>query len=78
MPIFRIHPQFNYLYQIRWNNYDRAAKKDWSLEQQNRWYNAARHFNDIVTREKMQIWTQLEPGTALSKYWFGHDLLQEV
>ncbi|KAJ1716407.1 trimethyllysine dioxygenase TmlH [Aspergillus flavus] len=65
MPIFRIHPQFNYLYQIRWNNYDRAAKKDWSLEQQNRWYNAARHFNDIVTREKMQIWTQLEPGTAL-------------
>ncbi|KAE8333103.1 hypothetical protein BDV39DRAFT_188642 [Aspergillus sergii] len=65
MPIFRIHPQFNYLYQIRWNNYDRAAKKDWNLDQQNRWYNAARHFNDIVTREKTQIWTQLEPGTAL-------------
>ncbi|OGM42893.1 trimethyllysine dioxygenase TmlH [Aspergillus bombycis] len=65
MPIFKIHSQFNYLYQIRWNNYDRAAKKDWTLEEQNRWYNAARHFNDIITREKMQIWTQLEPGTAL-------------
>ncbi|KNG84650.1 trimethyllysine dioxygenase TmlH [Aspergillus nomiae NRRL 13137] len=65
MPIFKIHPQFNYLYQIRWNNYDRAAKKDWTVEEQNRWYNAARHFNDIITREKMQIWTQLEPGTAL-------------
>ncbi|KAE8411079.1 hypothetical protein BDV36DRAFT_289052 [Aspergillus pseudocaelatus] len=65
MPIFKIHPQFNYLYQIRWNNYDRAAKKDWTLGEQNRWYNAARHFNDIITRENMQIWTQLEPGTAL-------------
>ncbi|KAE8372066.1 trimethyllysine dioxygenase TmlH [Aspergillus bertholletiae] len=65
MPIFKIHPQYNYLYQIRWNNYDRSAKKDWTLDQQNRWYNAASHFNHIISRKKVQIWTQLEPGTAL-------------
>ncbi|KAE8390357.1 P-loop containing nucleoside triphosphate hydrolase protein [Aspergillus alliaceus] len=64
-PVFKNHPSFRTLYQIRWNNYDRAAKRDWSTEEQNRWYNAARHFDNIITRKSMQLWTQLEPGTAL-------------
>ncbi|KAH1623830.1 hypothetical protein KXW75_004836 [Aspergillus fumigatus] len=64
-PVFKIHPELNRLYQIRWNNYDRAAKRNWGLKEQNRWYNAARHFNNIIQRPNVEIWTQLQPGTAL-------------
>lgn len=52
---------------VRWNNYDRAPKSDWNLKQQKAWYDAARHWNEIIKRPEMEIWTQLEPGTALSK-----------
>lgn len=61
------HRGLNRLYQVRWNNYDRAPKMDWSLKQQTEWYRAAGHWNSIITRKDMEIWTQLEPGTALSK-----------
>ncbi|KAF7176787.1 hypothetical protein CNMCM7691_003947 [Aspergillus felis] len=64
-PVFKIHPELSRLYQVRWNNYDRAAKRDWGLKEQNRWYNAARHFNNIIQRPGVEIWTQLQPGTAL-------------
>ncbi|KAL4780931.1 hypothetical protein BJX76DRAFT_27933 [Aspergillus varians] len=65
-PVFKTHPQFkNQLYQIRWNNYDRAVKWDWRVDEQEAWYKAARHFNEIIQRPNMEIWTQLEPGTAL-------------
>ncbi|KAL2843646.1 P-loop containing nucleoside triphosphate hydrolase protein [Aspergillus pseudoustus] len=64
-PVFNWHSDMNYLYQIRWNNYDRAAKWNWTVEQQWRWYEAARHFDEILRRPEMEIWTQLEPGTAI-------------
>ncbi|GES60743.1 trimethyllysine dioxygenase TmlH [Aspergillus terreus] len=64
-PVVKVHKELNRIYQIRWNNYDRAAKRDWDLHRQNRWYNAAHHWNNIITRPNMEIWTQLEPGTAL-------------
>ncbi|KAF7122821.1 hypothetical protein CNMCM5793_000931 [Aspergillus hiratsukae] len=64
-PVFKIHPDLMRLYQVRWNNYDRAAKRNWGLKEQNRWYNAARHFNNIIQRPSVEIWTQLQPGTAL-------------
>ncbi|RHZ61936.1 uncharacterized protein CDV56_107236 [Aspergillus thermomutatus] len=64
-PVFKIHPELSRLYQVRWNNYDRAAKRNWGLKEQNRWYNAARHFNNIIQRPGVEIWTQLQPGTAL-------------
>lgn len=67
--VLRAHAQFKHrLYQVRWNNYDRAVKWNWSLEEQEAWYKAAKHFNDIIHREDMEIWTQLQPGTALSKF----------
>lgn len=66
-PVFNLHSQYRRLFQIRWNNYDRAAKTDWSIEQQMKWYDAAHTFNEIIHRPEMQLWTQLEPGTALSK-----------
>ncbi|KAL4975059.1 hypothetical protein BDW66DRAFT_138441 [Aspergillus desertorum] len=64
--VLRAHAQFKHrLYQVRWNNYDRAVKWNWSLEEQEAWYKAAKHFNEIIHREDMEIWTQLQPGTAL-------------
>ena len=66
-PVLKRHAQLNRLYQVRWNNYDRAAKSDWNYEEQSKWYTAARHWNEIINRKDMEIWTQLEPGTALSK-----------
>ncbi|KAH8422822.1 putative trimethyllysine dioxygenase TmlH [Aspergillus melleus] len=64
-PVFGLHPQHQRLFQIRWNNYDRAAKTDWNMAEQIKWYEAARAFNDIIHRQQLQLWTQLEPGTAL-------------
>lgn len=63
-----IHPEYKRLFQVRWNNYDRAAKKDWALRQQDEWYEAARHYNEIIERPEMQLWDQLKPGSALSMY----------
>ncbi|KAJ5834410.1 Trimethyllysine dioxygenase TmlH [Penicillium robsamsonii] len=62
-PVFSIHPDSNKMYQIRWNNYDRAPKRNWSVSEQTMWYSAARHYNEIL-RSK-EIWTKLKPGSAL-------------
>ncbi|KAL2824626.1 hypothetical protein BDW59DRAFT_84034 [Aspergillus cavernicola] len=65
-PVLKTHSQMRgQLYQIRWNNYDRATKSDWWFDEQERWYEAAGHFNEIIHRSNMEIWTQLEPGTVL-------------
>ncbi|KAJ5736816.1 Trimethyllysine dioxygenase [Penicillium malachiteum] len=64
-PVLSVHPDTGRVYQVRWNNYDRAPKSDWNLRVQKSWYNAARRFNEILNEESRQIWTQLEPGTAL-------------
>ncbi|KAL2003362.1 hypothetical protein VTN02DRAFT_4098 [Thermoascus thermophilus] len=64
-PIFNRDPVSHRLYQIRWNNYDRAPKINWGPIQQQAWYSAARHWNEIISRPEMRLWTQLEPGTAL-------------
>ncbi|OJJ47566.1 hypothetical protein ASPZODRAFT_1716192 [Penicilliopsis zonata CBS 506.65] len=63
-------PVFNttksgHLYQIRWNNYDRAAKTNWSVADQKAWYAAAGHWSEVIRRPDMEIWTQLKPGSAL-------------
>ena len=67
-PVLGIHPEYRRLFQVRWNNYDRAAKKDWAIRQQDEWYEAARHYNDIIERPEMQLWDQLKPGSALSTH----------
>ncbi|KAL3463815.1 putative trimethyllysine dioxygenase [Aspergillus heterothallicus] len=64
-PVLILHSDMHYLYQIRWNNYDRAPKWNWTIDEQYRWYEAAKHFDEILRRPSMEIWTQLEPGTAL-------------
>jgi trimethyllysine dioxygenase len=64
--VFEHDEKTGLLYRIRWNNYDRAAKADWTFESQQLWYEAARHWNEIITHPTMEIWMQLQPGTALS------------
>ncbi|KAJ5157428.1 Trimethyllysine dioxygenase [Penicillium canariense] len=64
-PVFKIHPETNAVYQVRWNNYDRAPKSDWHPLEQRKWYRAAQAYNKLLTRHTNEIWTQLEPGTAL-------------
>ncbi|KAL4811513.1 hypothetical protein BDV18DRAFT_129517 [Aspergillus unguis] len=65
-PVFGTHPLLgSQLIQIRWNNYDRATKWNWQTYEQAQWYKAAKHFDEIIRRPQSEIWTQLEPGTAL-------------
>jgi trimethyllysine dioxygenase len=57
--------------QVRWNNDDRGVvglgepdgAKKWYAE---KWYKAARLWSEIINREDMQYWAQLEPGRPLS------------
>lgn len=67
-PVLSVHPDMNTVYQVRWNNYDRAPKSHWDTQEQDLWYAAARCYDGILRESKRQIWTQLEPGTALSEY----------
>ncbi|KAK2871686.1 hypothetical protein FQN49_002936 [Arthroderma sp. PD_2] len=53
------------LYQVRWNNDDRAPGNGDSLESIHRWYRAAKKWNEILKRPDMEIWLKLEPGTPL-------------
>ncbi|CRL27218.1 Taurine catabolism dioxygenase TauD/TfdA [Penicillium camemberti] len=62
-PVFSMHTDLNKMYQIRWNNYDRAPKTNWSALEQTVWYRAARHYNEILQSKEM--WTKLKPGSAL-------------
>ncbi|EEA27106.1 trimethyllysine dioxygenase TmlH, putative [Talaromyces marneffei ATCC 18224] len=65
-PVFEREPTNARLLRIRWNNYDRAAKIDWTPTMAMQWYGAARYWNAIIRRENQtQKWLQLEPGTAL-------------
>ncbi|KAJ5364303.1 Trimethyllysine dioxygenase [Penicillium cataractarum] len=64
-PVLNVHPDTKAVYQVRWNNYDRAPKTNWHTSEQREWYMAARAYNDLLTKSSNEIWTQLQPGTAL-------------
>jgi trimethyllysine dioxygenase len=57
---------FNLL-QIRWNNADRGWVPAFNnhIPVADRWYKAARKFDEILKSESMQYWTQLKPGRPL-------------
>lgn len=65
-PVLNVRKEDKQLYQVRWNNYDRAAKTDWNHENMKKWYAAAHYWKKMMDRPNSQLWTQLEPGTALS------------
>jgi trimethyllysine dioxygenase len=56
------------LLQVRWNNDDRGLidlNKPDDKEAAERWYVAARKFDEILKREELHYWAQLEPGRPL-------------
>lgn len=56
------------LIQVRWNNDDRGVvdlRKDRGAVEG--WYEAARKWDEILRRQNMEYWAQLEPGRPLSK-----------
>ncbi|KAH8695389.1 putative trimethyllysine dioxygenase TmlH [Talaromyces proteolyticus] len=63
-PVFERDESTAILRRIRWNNYDRAVKVDWTPQEAELWYEAARHYNNIINRANIKIKMQLEPGTA--------------
>lgn len=67
-PVLNHDPKTGELYQIRWNNDDRAMKTDWeSAEQMLQWYNASRKWVEILKREELVQFFQLVPGSPMSK-----------
>lgn len=66
-PVLNHNPVTDELYQVRWNNEDRASKNLYSMVTMNAWYVAAKKWSDIISRPEMQIWFQLEPGMPMSE-----------
>lgn len=56
------------LLQVRWNNDDRGVVglRERDGMGADKWYGAARLWSDMLKREDMQYWAQLEPGRPLS------------
>lgn len=66
-PVLNEHPVTGELYQVRWNNDDRATMDQWSnLDDIDRWYRAARMWARILRSETSEYWEQLKPGRPLS------------
>lgn len=57
------------VYQIRWNNDDRATLGADRPEEVARFYAAARKWVEILRRRSMEFWVQLEPGRVLSTFF---------
>ncbi len=67
LPVLNEHPVTGELYQVRWNNDDRATMDDWENEADiDVWYNAARMWAKILRDEGSEYWEQLKPGRPLS------------
>lgn len=56
-----------HLSQVRWNNDDRGLVPILANGQDSaeRWYEAARKFDEILKRDDMQYWAQMRPGRPL-------------
>jgi trimethyllysine dioxygenase len=55
------------LQQVRWNNDDRGVVGLWEPHGfgAEKWYDAARKWDEILRRKDMEYWAQLEPGRPL-------------
>ena len=68
-PVFNHHPVSGDLVQIRWNNSDRATiRHQHEHSAMEDWYDAAREWVELMTREEAELWDQLEPGRPLSEH----------
>lgn len=67
-PVLNHHPVDGELVQIRWNNDDRATMDNWvESEEVDRFYEATRHWVEILRRRDVEYCKQLVPGRALSE-----------
>ena len=67
-PVFNHHPVSGELMQIRWNNSDRATiRHQHEHSAVEDWYDAAREWVQLLTREDAELWDQLEPGRPLGE-----------
>ncbi|KAI1104280.1 Trimethyllysine dioxygenase [Jackrogersella minutella] len=64
-PVFELEAKTQLMHRIRWNNDDRGVVNFESEYQPTGWYQAARKWHEILTRESMEYWFQLEPGNLL-------------
>ncbi|CEI69623.1 Trimethyllysine dioxygenase [Fusarium venenatum] len=61
-PVIEIDSESNKIHRIRWNNDDRGVVHHFDAR---RWYEAARKWNEIISRESVQYWFKLTPGTIV-------------
>lgn len=66
-PVFNRDPATGALIQLRWNNDDRASMPTHPAPgvTYDDWFEAARLWNDIITRPENEYWEQLTPGRPL-------------
>ncbi|KAG0640837.1 hypothetical protein HOY80DRAFT_1015246 [Tuber brumale] len=65
-PMFNHHPVNGELILVRWNNDDRATMDRWDDPADvERFYEAARAWNDVLKRRESEYWEQLIPGRPL-------------
>ncbi|GAA6003766.1 hypothetical protein JCM10207_003588 [Rhodosporidiobolus poonsookiae] len=65
-PVFS-HNEYGELVMVRWNSEDRATLGGQGMKGKlpDRWYTAARAFEKILRSDEAQLWTPMEPGTAV-------------
>ena len=67
-PVLNHHPVDGELVQIRWNNDDRGTMDNWGdTDEVERFYEAIRHWAEILRRRDVEYREQLVPGRPVSK-----------
>lgn len=67
-PVFTHSPIDGELVQVRWNGDDRGVigGKGWTAEKVEGWFEALRAWEAVLRSEEAELWTVMEPGTAIS------------
>lgn len=70
-PVFT-HDADGELVQIRWNGDDRGVVggKAWEGKMED-WFEAVRVWEEIIRSKEASLWSQMERGTAVSKWIFS-------
>ncbi|GAA5981328.1 hypothetical protein JCM11641_005285, partial [Rhodosporidiobolus odoratus] len=65
-PVFN-HDDRGELVQVRWNGDDRGPIGGLAFKGKNvdRWYHAIRKWENVLRSDEAQLWTKMEPGTAI-------------
>ncbi|CAG01566.1 unnamed protein product, partial [Tetraodon nigroviridis] len=64
-PVLSVYPWNNEVYQIRYNNYDRAAINTIPHDLVQRWYAAHRDLTTELRRPENELWVKLTPGRVI-------------